>query len=171
MTTSYVPPLPPLSQVEEPVNQIDTEGVTTSLGIQESGGDYKARNDDAYGPENPALGKYQTLKTTAWEVLQRNGRPLPTDINEYLNSPQKQEEVMKLLMQEAIDQAQKSVPHDHPNRQEHIIRKIAAIHYGGPGNMENYMDREPQAGGYPSFYDYGSKIWNNYKAGGTMGGY
>ncbi|ADP00161.1 predicted protein [Cyanophage NATL2A-133] len=55
MTTSYIPPLPPVSQVEQP----DTEELQTSLGIQESGGNYQARNDDAYGPENPALGKYQ----------------------------------------------------------------------------------------------------------------
>lgn len=161
MTTSYIPPLPPISQVEQP----DTEELQTSLGIQESGGDYQARNDYAYGPDNPALGKYQTLKTTAWEVLQRNGRKTPTDINEYLNSPQKQEEVMDLLMQEAMQQASASVDVNHPNRMEHIIRKAAAIHYGGPGNMENYMDRNPQEGGYPSFYDYGSKVWNRYKAG------
>ncbi len=153
-----IPPLPPLEQVRTP----DAEELETSLGIQESGGDYGAINPDAYGPDNPALGKYQTLWTTATEVLERHRRVLPRTHQEYLDDHRKQEEVMDLLMQEAIQQATDDTP---DGDLETIIRKAAAIHYGGPGNMSLYNDTNPQEGGYPSFREYGDKVWTRYNAG------
>tara|TARA_Y100001938_G_scaffold83578_1_gene114902 strand:- start:4615 stop:5106 length:492 start_codon:yes stop_codon:yes gene_type:complete len=157
-----IPPLPPIPTGPD---QVDQEQVQESLGFVESSGDHRAYNDSSYGPENPALGKYQTLKTTAWEVLQRHGKPVPASINEYLNSPDTQEEVMDLLMGEYIEAATNDTPENTPNRYKTILKKIAAQHYGGPGNMNLYDDKTPQEGGYPSFYDYGEKFIVDYMSG------
>ena len=156
-----IPPLPPIPTG----TQVDREQVQESLGVVESSGDSKAYNDHSYGKKNPALGKYQTLKTTAWEVLQRHGKPVPASINEYLNSPDTQEEVMDLLLDEYIDAAIKDTPENTPDRFKTILEKIAAQHYGGPGNIHLYNDKTPQEGGYPSFYDYGEKFIVDYMSG------
>ena len=161
--TSSVPPLPPLEQVHTP----DSAQITTSIGKQESGGEedqYKARNPTSYGEGNPALVKYQNLWTTANEVLQRHNREKLRSQESYLNDPRKQEEVMGLLMDEAIQQASEDTPEDVPNRLEQIIRKAAMVHYGGPGNMDLWNDRRPQYGG-PSGYEYTRKVWRDYITG------
>ena len=158
--TSSPPPLPPLEQVHEP----DSELIGKQIVKQESGGDHRAYNETSYGPSNPALGMYQTLWTTAVEAAERHNVSMPPTHEEYLNDARKQQEIGSILMNEAMDMAAKDTPENTPNRLEVIIRKAAAVHYGGPGNMDLWNDRKPQYGG-PSMNDYTTKIWTNYISG------
>ena len=160
MTFSNVPPLPPLSHVEQP----DSSTLQQGLVQQESGGDHRAYNETSYGPSNPALGKLQTLWTTANEVAARHNVEMSASMEEYLNDPRKQDEIGRLLMDEAIQQATDDTPENTPRRLEIIIRKAAMVHYGGPGNMDLWDDDRPQYGG-PSGRDYTTKVWTNYNAG------
>ena len=156
-----IPTLPPLESVHAP----DTAGFTESLVQQESGGDARAYNQTSYGASNPALGKLQTLWTTANEVAKRHNVEMSATIEDYLNDPEKQDAIGKLLTGEYLQQAEDSTPENTPNRNWIILRKMAAAHYGGPGNMDLYDDPTPQYGG-PSIRDYTNKIWQRYKSGG-----
>lgn len=158
--TSSIPPLPPLEQVHQPDASILQEGLVK----QESGGDHRAYNETSYGPSNPALGKLQTLWTTANEVAQRHNVTMSPTMEDYLNDPRMQDRIGNLLMKEAIQQATEDTPENTPNRTEQIIRKAAMVHYGGPGNMDLWDDDRPQYGG-PSGRDYTTKVWRNYHSG------
>lgn len=161
-----MPPLQPLPPIEQ-VQQVDSSILSNEIGQQESGGEaepYKAYNPTSYGAENPALGRYQTLWTTANEAAKRHGVQMPATMQEYLNDPRKQDEIMGLLTREGIEQAKEGLNQNDPRYLEKIVRKVAMIHYGGPGNMDLWDDTRPQYGG-PSGREYTENIWRNYLTG------
>tara|TARA_R100000458_G_C8195345_1_gene187668 strand:+ start:176 stop:652 length:477 start_codon:yes stop_codon:yes gene_type:complete len=153
-----IPPLPPLPEQAQP--EISVDQLQNSIGFQESSGDYRAYNDYSYGKSNPALGKYQMLWTTLNEAAQRNNISVPASHQEFLNNPQKQEEIADALFNEYIQQAATKT-----DNLDIAIRMAAAAWYGGPGNMDNYDDNTPQ-GDYPSLRHYTNSVLQRYKRGG-----
>lgn len=144
------------------MGHVTPERLMSATGVQESGNDYKALNEQSYGPTNPAMGKYQILWTTAVGWAKQAGMPHPGSINEFLNDPAYQEEMARWAFGSYLKQASRRT--DDP---EVAIRMAAAAWYGGPGAMEKYDDENYQGGapGHPNMKEYTMSVLRRYKRG------
>ena len=144
------------------MGHVTPERLMSATGVQESNNDYKALNEQSYGPTNPAMGKYQILWTTAVGWAKQAGMPHPGSINEFLNDPAYQEEMARWAFGSYLKQASRRT--DDP---EVAIRMAAAAWYGGPGAMEKYDDENYQGGapGHPSMKEYTMSVLRRYKRG------
>ena len=132
-----------------------------AIGYQESSGNYKAENSDAYGKENPALGKYQILWTNVKAWARQYGMPHPGTKEDFKNNPQYQETMAKKAFEGYIQQAAKKT-----DDRDAMIRMAAAAWYGGPGAMDNYDDPNYSGGpGYPNMQEYTMSVLQKYKGG------
>jgi len=141
---------------------VSAPNLLKAIGFQESGsGNYKADNPAAYGPSNPALGKYQILWTTALSWAQRAGMPPPASKEAFKNDPQYQEALARWAINEYVRQASKRT--DDPKI---AIRMAAAMWYGGAGAIDSYDRTTKETGGkYPSMREYTTSVLNYYLTG------
>lgn len=142
---------------------VSAPNLLQAIGFQESGGgNYQAYNDDAYGPSNPALGKYQILWTTALDWSRRAGYPPPVSKQAFRDDHEFQEKLASWAMGEYVRQAMAA----SGNNPRIAIRMAAAMWYGGAGMM-NYYDRTTKetGGRYPSMREYTTSVLNHYLAG------
>lgn len=132
-----------------------------AIGYQESSGNYKADNPDAYGKDNPALGKYQILWSNVKAWARQYGMPHPGTKEDFKNNPQYQETMAKKAFEGYIQQAAKKT-----DDRDAMIRMAAAAWYGGPGAMDNYDDPNYSGGpGYPNMQEYTMSVLQKYKGG------
>lgn len=157
--TSY-PSYNTINRGLETIGTISPSNLLKAVSSQESGGNYQAYNADSYGPNNPALGKYQILWSTALDWSRRAGMPAPRSKQAFLNNPQYQEALARWAIGEYIRQASQRTKDP-----KIAIRMAAAMWYGGAGNINSYNDTKKQAGGYPSFREYTTSILNKYLGG------
>jgi len=144
------------------VGTVSAPNLLRALGFQESGGgNYRAYNADAYGPSNPALGKYQILWTTALSWARKAGMAPPASKEAFLNSPQYQEQLAQWAINEYVRQAS-----NRTNDPKIAIRMAAAMWYGGAGSINLYDRATKETGGrYPSMREYTTSVLNHYLTG------
>ena len=151
-----------VSRVVEQVGGISPPNVLRSLGFQESGGSYTARNDDPLtgNDKDPALGKYQILwsNVRAWGKQYKLG--VPESQNAYLNNPRYQDELANAAISDYIQRELQATGGDV----DLTIRRVAAWWYGGNPDVydsENYG----AVGPYPGMREYTNAILDRYKGG------
>ncbi len=145
------------------IGTVSAPNLLKAIGFQESGGgDYQAYNADAYGPSNPALGKYQILWTTALDWSRRAGMDPPVSKQAFRNDPEYQESLARWAMGEYVRQAMAA----SGNNPRIAIRMAAAMWYGGAGAINSYDRPTKETGGrYPSMREYTTSVLNHYLAG------
>ena len=141
-----------------------------AIGLQESGNRYDAYNDDAHGPEFPALGKYQIMwynlnsaankafggPGTSW--AKELGMPEKATMNGFLRDERYQERITNAKFNQYIQMAAQQ-----SNDLETIIRMAAAAWYGGAGAMKHWDNPNYGGGeGYPSMQEYTTSVWSRY---------
>lgn len=132
-----------------------------AIGYQESSGNYKADNPDAYGTDNPALGKYQILWSNVKAWARQYGMPHPGTKEDFKNNPQYQE----TLARKAFEGYFKTAASKTDNRDD-MIRMVAAAWYGGAGAMDQYDNPNYGGGpGYPNMQEYTMSVLRKYKGG------
>jgi len=132
-----------------------------AIGFQESSGNYKAYNDDSYGPTNPALGKYQILWKNVKSWSKKYGMPHPGTQEDFRNNPTYQETLARKAFEGYVQDAAKKA-----QDRETIIRMAAAAWYGGPGAMKEYDNPKYSGGaGYPNMQEYTLSVLEKYKGG------
>ena len=132
-----------------------------AIGFQESSGNYKADNPDAYGKDNPALGKYQILWSNVKAWARQYGMPHPGTKEDFKNNPQYQE----TLARKAFEGYFKTAASKTDNRDD-MIRMVAAAWYGGAGAMDEYDNPNYSGGpGYPNMQEYTMSVLRKYKGG------
>lgn len=132
-----------------------------AIGFQESSGNYKADNPDAYGKDNPALGKYQILWSNVKAWARQYGMPHPGTKEDFKNNPQYQE----TLARKAFEGYFRTAASKTDNRDD-MIRMVAAAWYGGAGAMDEYDNPNYSGGpGYPNMQEYTMSVLRKYKGG------
>ncbi len=132
-----------------------------AIGFQESSGNYKADNPDAYGKDNPALGKYQILWSNVKAWSRQYGMMPPGTKEDFKNNPQYQE----TLARKAFEGYFKTAASKTDNRDD-MIRMVAAAWYGGAGAMDEYDNPNYSGGpGYPNMQEYTMSVLRKYKGG------
>ena len=141
-----------------------------AVGLQESGNRYDEYNDDAHGPEFPALGKYQIMwynlnsaankafggPGTSW--AKELGMPEKQNMNSFLRDERYQERIANAKFNQYIEMAAQQ-----SDDLETIIRMAAAAWYGGAGAMEHWDNPNYGGGeGYPSMQEYTTSVWSRY---------
>ena len=141
-----------------------------AVGLQESGNRYDEYNDDAHGPEFPALGKYQIMwynlnsaankafggPGTSW--AKELGMPEKATMNGFLRDDRYQERITNAKFNQYIQMAAQQ-----SDDLETIIRMAAAAWYGGAGAMEHWDNPNYGGGeGYPSMQEYTMSVWSRY---------
>ena len=141
-----------------------------AIGLQESGNRYDAYNDDAHGPDFPALGKYQIMwynlnsaankafggPGTSW--AKELGMPEKQNMNSFLRDERYQERITNAKFNQYIQMAAQQ-----SDDLETIIRMAAAAWYGGAGAMEHWDNPNYGGGeGYPSMQEYTKSVWSRY---------
>lgn len=141
-----------------------------AIGLQESGNRYDAYNDDAHGPEFPALGKYQIMwynlnsaankafggPGTSW--AKELGMPEKQNMTSFLRDERYQERITNAKFNQYIQMAAQQ-----SDDLETIIRMAAAAWYGGAGAMEHWDNPNYGGGeGYPSMQEYTMSVWSRY---------
>ena len=157
---------------------IDTRTLMRAVGFQESGGVYNEYNAQAYGHDNPAIGKYQilwsnlnsrankkfrekqepgtTVVGTSW--AKEAGLPEKRGIIDFMNDFEYQEKIAEFKFEQYIKEAYKRT--DDPNL---VIRMVAAAWYGGPAAMDNYDSTEDVVvAGHPNMREYTTKVLSRY---------
>lgn len=151
---------------------IDTRTMMRAVGFQESGGVYNAYNAQAYGHDNPAIGKYQILWSnlnsranakftgnpvgTSW--AKEAGLPEKRGVTAFMNDFEYQEKIAEFKFEQYIKEAYKRT--DDPNL---VIRMVAAAWYGGPAAMDNYDSTEDVVvAGHPNMREYTTKVLSRY---------
>ena len=169
-TLKQFPQLKPLFLSHQSYNRINrgmeqisgsVPNLMKAIGFQESSGDYKADNPDAYGKDNPALGKYQILWTNVKSWAKKYGMPHPGTKEDFKNNPQYQETMARKAFEGYMQDAAKKT-----DDRDVMIRMAAAAWYGGPGAMDNYDDPNYSGGpGYPNMQEYTMSVLTKYKGG------
>ena len=157
---------------------IDTRTMMRAVGFQESGGQYIRYNAQAYGHDNPAIGKYQilwsnlnsrankkfrekqnpgtTVVGTSW--AKEAGLPEKRGVTAFLNDFEYQEKIAEFKFEQYIKEAYKRT--DDPDL---VIRMVAAAWYGGPAAMDNYDSTEDVVvAGHPNMREYTTKVLSRY---------
>jgi hypothetical protein len=118
----------------------DLDRLIRAIKGQESSNDYGAYNKDS-----GASGAYQILKSNFVNSGGWDREALGRDISysEFMNSPQIQDQIARYKLNQYL--------------QKYGAAGAAVAWYGGPGAVSNMYSKTPQAGGYPSLYDY----WNS----------
>lgn len=103
---------------------------------QESNGNYKATNPSG------ASGGYQILKSNFVNPGGWDQEALGHDItyDQFMGSSSLQDAIARFKLNQYL--------------QKYGMSGAAAAWYGGPGAVSHMHDKTPQAGGYPSMYDY-----------------
>lgn len=169
-TLKQFPQLKPLFLSQQSYNRINrgmeqisgsVPNLMKAIGFQESSGNYKADNPDAYGKDNPALGKYQILWSNVKAWSKQYGMPHPGTKDDFKNNPQYQE----TLARKAFEGYFKTAASKTDNRDD-MIRMVAAAWYGGPGAMDQYDNPNYGGGaGYPNMQEYTMSVLRKYKGG------
>lgn len=148
----------------------EVRALRKAIGIQESNNRYDAYNDDAHGPDFPALGKYQIMwynlnsaankafggPGTSW--AKELGMPEKATMNGFLRDKMYQERMVNKKFDQYIQMAAQQ-----SDDLETIIRMAAAAWYGGPGAMEHWDNPNYGGGeGYPSMQEYTTSVWSRY---------
>ena len=151
---------------------IDTRTMMRAVGFQESGGVYNEYNAQAYGHDNPAIGKYQILwsnlnsranakfrnKSVGTSWAKEAGLPEKRGIIEFMNDFEYQEKIAEFKFEQYIKEAYKRT--DDPDL---VIRMVAAAWYGGPAAMDNYDSTEDVVvAGHPNMREYTTKVLSRY---------
>lgn len=141
-----------------------------AVGLQESGNRYDEYNDDAHGPEFPALGKYQIMwynlnsaankafggPGTSW--AKELGMPEKATMNGFLRDERYQERITNAKFNQYIQMAAQQ-----SDDLEIIIRMAAAAWYGGAGAMKHWDNPNYGGGpGYPNMQEYTTSVWSRY---------
>jgi hypothetical protein len=143
------------------IGGVSVRSLMKAIGFQESGGNYKARNADAYGASNPALGKYQILWSNVIDWSKKAGMGHPGSMSNFLNNPQYQERLAEWAFNDYVRQAYKRTKDP-----KIAIRMAAAAWYGGAGSMMAYDRTNKETGGrYPSMREYTTSVLNKYLSG------
>ena len=148
----------------------EVRALRKAIGIQESNNRYDAYNDDAHGPDFPALGKYQIMwynlnsaankafggPGTSW--AKELGMPEKATMNGFLRDKMYQERMVNKKFDQYIQMAAQQ-----SDDLETIIRMAAAAWYGGPGAMKHWDNPNYGGGeGYPSMQEYTTSVWSRY---------
>jgi hypothetical protein len=148
----------------------EVRSLRKAIGLQESNNKYDAYNDDAHGPDFPALGKYQIMwynlnsaankafggPGTSW--AKELGMPEKATMNGFLRDKMYQERMVNKKFDQYIQMAAKQ-----SDDLETIIRMAAAAWYGGPGAMKHWDNPNYGGGeGYPSMQEYTTSVWSRY---------
>ena len=153
------------NRVNRGLQQVGAVSVPTllrALSTQESGGNYKAYNSSAYGPSNPALGKYQMLWSNIVVWGPRYGLGHPGSMKNFQNSPEYQERMAEAVMTEYLRQALNA----SNGNMEEAIRRAAAFWYGGADGFKNWNNPNFSGGqGYPNMESYTRSVYTHYLRG------
>ena len=148
----------------------EVRALRKAIGLQESNNKYDAYNDDAHGPDFPALGKYQIMwynlnsaankafggPGTSW--ARELGMPEKATMNGFLRDKMYQERIVNKKFDQYIQMAAQQ-----SDDLETIIRMAAAAWYGGPGAMEHWDNPNYGGGeGYPNMQEYTTSVWSRY---------
>lgn len=148
-----------IERAQREMGLVSARGMKRALGMQESSNDYGAYNKTAYGPGNPALGKYQILWENAQEWSRRAGYPVPVSQNAFLKNHRLQEQLADWQLNQYIKEAYKQT--NDPNL---VVRMVAAAWYGGGGRMGDYDNpniKGPTAVD-PNMQKYTTSVLNRY---------
>ena len=143
------------------IGGVSRDRLMVATGTQESGNDYKAINKQV-DPNNPAMGKYQILWTTAVGWARQFGMPHPGSVDEFLNDPGYQEEMARRAFDNYLRIAGQQT--DDPDV---AIRMAAAAWYGGDGAMDEWDNPNYQGGApdHPNMQEYTMQVLQRYKRG------
>lgn len=150
----------------------EVRALRKAIGLQESNNKYDAYNDEAYGPDFPALGKYQIMwynlnsaanaafygrPGTSW--AKELGMPEKATMNGFLRDNMYQERMVNKKFDQYIQMAAKQ-----SDDLETIIRMAAAAWYGGPDKMKYWDDPTYKGGGedHPNMQEYTKEVWSRY---------
>lgn len=151
-----------VSRVVEQVGGISPSNLMKAISGQESGGDYKARNDTALteNDKDPALGKYQILWSNVREWGKQYRLGVPSSQSDFLNDPRYQEELANAVMSDYIQKELKATGGDV----DLTIRRVAAWWYGGNPDV---FDSETYGavGPFPGMRQYTNEVLHRYKGG------
>jgi len=152
------------NRINRGVEQISVSApnLMKALGLQESGGNYKAINWKTGMAGNPAVGKYQILWKNVLAWSKQYGMPHPGTMDDFRNSPQYQEVLATKAFENYIQQAAR-----RSNDPNVIIRMAAAAWYGGPRGMDNwdnpnFLGANPTD---PNMQEYTMQVLEKYKRG------
>lgn len=151
------------NRVVQQTGSISPSNMLRAIGIQESGGNYKAINSQSYGMSNPALGKYQMLWKNVLVWGPKYGLGHPGTMDRFRNSPQYQEKLAQAVMGEYIRQAVNASNGD----MNEAVRRAAAFWYGGQDGFRNWNNPNFLGGapGHPNMAEYTASVLQHYLTG------
>ena len=136
----------------------ETRSIMKAIGYQESRGDYMAYNADAYGAENPALGKYQILWKNVNPWARDAGMPGKPNELAFRRDGKYQERLASAKFNQYM-----KIAAGKSNDLQTIVRMVAAAWYGGGGRMDDYDNPNVSGGpGYPNMREYTMSVWSRY---------
>jgi hypothetical protein len=127
------------------------------LKARESRGNYAAINEDAYGPDNPALGAYQILASNLGGPRGWDTKHLGHEITreEFLANPMLQDQIARGQLMEYLGRMPEGLS------LEERARRLAVAWYAGPGRGDaNLLRDTSQLSDRPVVYTYEDGTWH-----------